>query len=560
MNGNVRLPERDALWPLAAITLLLILQFSMIFTRSINWDEFYWNYEIEAFVKGGVSRPLQTLHARLFSWLPGRPGNAVDHIVLARCFMFACEIASLCFIAGIARRFTGRANACLCALAYLSAGYVLQHGFSLRSDPMVTAALTGALYVLARRKITALSVLCFGLLAGSAPLITIKCILYLPAFAALFWLRLSESGRSIAAPGRLALYPAAAVIGFAVIYLVHSATMPAAALIASTGGDAAASAAKASGAMIGASVRAMFFIGVPPYLPMMIKSASISPAFVVLLLLSPIAIWRINLTRPEKLALFGLLSVILTLFVYRNSAAYYYVFVLAPVAAALGPSLSLARKRVPVWALSAIFLVFALLVFSKEDRTVIAHQRQTLDAVHRIFPAPVAYFDHNGMIGGFHKMNLLMTPWGMEQYRASGENSYRSAMQSRPVPLLLENDALLTEVMTGDRPAGILSAADVAALRGNYLRYWGPVWIAGKRVPGSMPSAHAEFLVPGDYQVVGSPLRIDGSVYDRGSIISIDRGMHELSAQGDRDTLLLWADAAEPPSAHPPRGVLFVGF
>ena len=560
MNGNIKLPEREALWPLAVIALLLVLQFSMIFTRSINWDEFYWNYEIEAFVKGGVSRPLQTLHARLFSWLPGRPGNAVDHIVMARCFMFACEIATLCFIAGIAQRFTGRANAYLCALAYLSAGYVFQHGFSLRSDPMVTAALTGALYILARLKVTTMSVLCFGLLAGSAPLITIKCILYLPAFATLFWLRLSESERSIARPGRFALYPLAAIIAFAIIYLAHSATMPAAALIASSGGDAATSAAKASGEMIGASIRAMFFIGTPPYLPMMIKSASISPAFFVLLLLSPYAVWRITLAGPEKLALSGLLSVILTLFFYRNSAAYYYVFVLAPVAAAFGPSLSLARKRVPVWALSAIFLVFALLVFANEDRTAIDRQRQTLDAVHRIFPDPVSYFDHNGMIGGFHKMNLLMTPWGMEQYRASRENSYRSAMQSRPVPLLLENDALLTEVMRGDRPAGILSADDVAALRGNYLRYWGPVWIAGKRVPGSVPSVRTEFLVPGDYQVVGSPLRIDGLVYNRGSIVFIDRGMHVLSAQGDRDTLLLWADAAEPPSAHPPRGDLFVGF
>ncbi|ARU16387.1 ArnT family glycosyltransferase [Croceicoccus marinus] len=560
MRRDVKLTEREALWPLAVIALLLVLQFSMIFTRSINWDEFYWNYEIEAFVKGGVSRPLQTLHARLFSWLPGRPGNAVDHIVVARCFMFACEIATLCFIAGIARRFTGRANAYLCALAYLSAGYVFQHGFSLRSDPMVTAVLTGALYVLARLRVTPVSVLCFGLLAGSAPLITIKCVLYLPAFAALFWLRLSESGRSIAARGRLALYPVAAVFGFAVIYLMHSATMPAATLIASSGGDAATSAAKASGAMIGASIRAMFFIGTPPYLPITIKSASISPAFAALLLLSPFAIWRITLTRPEKLALSGLLSVILTLFFYRNSAAYYYVFVLAPAAAALGPSLSLARKRLPVWALSAIFLVFALLVFAKEDRTVIARQRQTLGAVHQIFPDPVAYIDHNGMIGDFHKMNLLMTPWGMEQYRASKENSYRSAMQSRPVPLLLENDTLLTEVMTGDRPASILSAADVAALRGNYVRYWGPVWITGKRIPGSAKSVRTEFLVPGDYRVVGSPLRIDGAVYGPGAIVSIDRGMHELLAKGDRDTLLLWADAAEPPSTHPPQGYLFVGF
>ena len=83
-----RLPAASStVWPLAAIGLLLAMQLSMVFTRAVNWDEFWFYYHVADFGRGVLAQPLQSLHVRLFAWLPGLPGSGVDKVVTARLVM-----------------------------------------------------------------------------------------------------------------------------------------------------------------------------------------------------------------------------------------------------------------------------------------------------------------------------------------------------------------------------------------------------------------------------------------------------------------------------------------
>src|SRR3546814_21017279 len=83
------------------------------------------------------------------------PIDAVDQIRVARLFMFGFELFTLCAIYGMARHFSGRLPGALAALAYLTGGYVFQHGFSYRADPMAAAFLMGSLWLLLSSRLDA---------------------------------------------------------------------------------------------------------------------------------------------------------------------------------------------------------------------------------------------------------------------------------------------------------------------------------------------------------------------------------------------------------------------
>src|SRR3546814_14621833 len=68
------------------------------------------------------------------------------------------------------------------ALAYLTGGYVFQHGFSYRADPMAAAFLMGSLWLLLSSRLDAKAIIAAALLAALALLTTIKVVFSAPAF------------------------------------------------------------------------------------------------------------------------------------------------------------------------------------------------------------------------------------------------------------------------------------------------------------------------------------------------------------------------------------------
>src|SRR5262249_39429802 len=159
----------------------------LVFNRPINWDEFYHLSEAHAFHQGRLGEALQVFYARAFFWLPMLPLDAIDQIRVARLLMLGCELFATYAIYAVARRFAARTPAALAALAYLTGGYVFQHGFSYRADPMAAAFLMGALWILLSSRLDAKAILVAAILAGLAALTTIKVVFYAPAFAGIAW-------------------------------------------------------------------------------------------------------------------------------------------------------------------------------------------------------------------------------------------------------------------------------------------------------------------------------------------------------------------------------------
>jgi len=542
-NGQAsRLPAANsAAWPLAAIGLLLAMQLSMVFTRAVNWDEFWFYYHVADFERGVLTQPLQSLHVRLFAWLPALPGSGIDKIVTARLVMLGCEVVTLGAIYALACRFVERPVALLAALLYLSAGFVMQHGFSFRTDPMATAALMSALAVLARCRLALLPLLAFATLVAVAGMVTMKVALYAPAFIGVAWMRWNEDRFAPATALRLVAAAVATVAVFAALYIWHSA-----ALTQATEGTAMAASAS----------RWMFFLGVPPYWQMGVKAALTAPILTLLALAAPFAIWRSDVAGSAKWALTGLwLPITLPLF-YTNTAAYFYVFMLAPVAVSVVVALQAALARYSLLLVTAVLAIMATGIFAIEDRYTIQRQRELVETAEALLPEGSAYFDHNGMLPSFTKANYLMTPAALDAYRRTGAPKYRAAMEARPVPLLLANDDVIMAILQGED--GVLLPEDAEALRENYLPFWGPIHLAGRALAAGTDET-VSWLVPGDYTVLGGTVVIDGFVHPAGSIVTLARGEHRIAAP-DSAVRLQWGDHLAPPRQAWEDEPLYVGF
>ena len=248
-SAKSRIAEQEAVWPAAVgIALLLTLQFQLVLYRTINWDEFYFLNQVVEFSRGELTTPLQTIHVRLFAWLTEFDIAGVDQIIRGRLVMFAAELFTCIWISLIARRFVSWAQALLCALAYLSVGYVFQHGFAFRTDPLAISFAMAALVVLARARLNWVALIGFGVLLALALMVTIKVVLLAPAFAGLAWLRWAEDGFSLDRAMRIAAAPIIALAVAAPLYIWHGLDL---------------APAQEAGSMLGHSGQAMFFLGLP---------------------------------------------------------------------------------------------------------------------------------------------------------------------------------------------------------------------------------------------------------------------------------------------------------
>lgn len=550
-----RTDKATSLWAALAIAILLAGQFTLIFTRAINWDEFFWYSEVIAFSRGEITGGLQTFHTRIFDFLIGSDINSVEHIVAARKVMFLFECMTLLMIALLARRYSNLTTGLIAALTYLSAGFVIQHGFSYRVDPLITALVMSSLVLLSSDRLSWPKIFLFGLLVGLAGMVSVKAGLMLPAFAGLAWERWARSGYGRSVLVKLVACGLSSIASFLLLYFVHSYGLltESAAVVSHGQQDAEA------GHLLQSSAAMMFFIGIPPYWRMAVRAAQLAPIFAACLAATPFLLSRWDRPGAVKVAVVALLSQILLILFYHNTSAYFYVFLLAPLAIAVVPALDRFCERFPPTLLVGTLFLFGGMMIIHDDREVIGRQRLVVEFANEIFPTPVGYFDHNGMLSHFHKRNQLMTPWGIAQYTAANVPQYRMTMEASVVPLLLENDDLLTAIMENGQGAGILLDADARALRDNYIRYWGPIWIAGRNLE-PRETVETEFLVPGSYLVENGEVLVDGVAYGAGAVVSLGREVYSLSNPGSRPVTLRWAEAKPRPAAPPPEGRLFIGF
>ncbi len=543
---GARVAGSDILAIALAIAVVLGLQLQLVFTRSVNWDEFYFLGQVHKFVRGELTVPLQTLHVRLFAWLPGTGSDTVSQIVLGRLVMFAAQIGTCLAIVTIARRFTDLAGAMLCALAYLTFAFVIQHGFAFRTDPLAACMTMAALAILARARLGLPAILVAGVILGAAFMVTIKIVLYAPAFAGIAWLRWSETGFDRRTAAAIAAIPALAIGVAAVLFQLHSLSL--------APPDTAVEIISSSGSKM---------FGLNPKYGYTLKALLLSLPWIVLLAgLARALTARGTPDAAARIALAGLAAPLLTLIFYTNTFPYFYPFILPPVAAALGGGIAWLTGRYRIAVLAGLMALGGVLVWAIDGPSRQQQQRAIEQAVDQIFPRKVAYFDFPGFLPRHQKVNFFMTVWGFRNYIEAGEPHFAAIMQSRPVPLLLavepEDNPGLLAVMEGGPNTKLFHAEDLAALRETYRHAWGPIYIAGRRLAPSQRQVWTVH-VPGTYTVEGS-LRVNGREYRSGDLVPLPRGKAELVAGSQAPAGLVWGERPSIPTHRPPERPYWTGF
>lgn len=519
------------------VLFVLVLHFSMAMTRTVNWDEFHFLSRVHDFARGELSLPLQTLHVRFFGWLTELDLPGVDQIIRARAAMFAALIGTSVSIFLVARRFVGCEGAAICALAYLASGYVIQHGTSFRFDPIIALTCMSALAILARSSLRWPWLLAFGIIMGVGFMVSMKIVLYLPAFAGIAWLRWSEGDFSIRRAMEISAAPVLAVVAAGLIFLSHSANMPP---------------SGAAETMVGRAGTAMF--GISPFIGFSVKAVLFAmPTFALLVFISRAFRQGSPFSKPEQAALIGLVAPILCLFFYTNTFPYFFAFILPPVCAGLAGTMRFVVPRYGVTAIAGIFALWAALVWSSDGPSQLEKQRSIQVAASELFPEPVKYFDFPGFLPQHSKANFFMSIWGFRDYRAGVFPSFREIMETETVPLVATVDAAhkprMRGAMEGTAMTEFFVPGDVEALRSTYRPVWGPLWVAGTELE-PLEVRNWTVRVPGQYTVEGT-LTIEGRTYGTGDVITIDRGEVRMQA-GEESSGLLYGDNISIPQTPAP--------
>lgn len=528
----------SAVWLFALIGLIACIHVSMVLGRSINGDEFWFYSQVEIVARGDAIQPLQTIHTRAFAWwLPALPGNAIDHIQIARIVMLMFIGVAGFGVYSAARAFGDHRAALLAAAAYLGAGYVLHHGTSFRVDPIVTALLANALAIALRTSLSARWIVALGVLVGLAAMVTIKFVLWAPAFAgaALWrWHALGYDWRYIA---RWFAAGAVALATFAALFALHGM----AAGLPDASGSATGTLTQSAEAMFRLNGRIhMLILGV--------AAANSLPLALMAFGVVVFVLRQKDWPGARKLAVLGLWAVTLTPIYYSNSVPYAYVFFLAPVAVTTALVAPIFAQRYSYAGIAGAVAVCAIAVWAVDRRDMLAEQHKMVDAVHLAFPQPVAYFDCCGMIGSFEKANDFRSVWGVKRYLAAGEPEFLKQLKARPVPLAIDNNDDFSPLFDGTGTDEILPA-DAAALRGNFIHFWGDIYLAGAEL-GPLAKRKWALLVPGTYTVEGAMI-VNGKRLGNGALVTLTRGTVKLENPRSTASRLVWGKRPQRPNYAP---------
>lgn len=550
--------SRTSTFVAGTLSIFIILQTILLVKLNINWDEYFFLSHINAYRQGLLTDPMQTFHVRLLGFLAELPLADPDRIIAGRLFMFLCEVGSLYAVYRIARCFVDHEAALFAPLAWCTAGYALAYGMSFRTDPLAAFLMLGSLALLFGRPHRWWLPVVAGSLAALGIVITIKSVLYLPAFAAAFawrW-RDPETRRETVATFLMAGLVAA--MAASALWLYHGSTLP------SAGGGTGAGFAETTA---GVRSQSNYFLdkvilsqGWFPRTDYIARWAMISaiPLLPILGGISEAGKRLLHGDRLGGLSLLLLAAPLLSLAVYRNAFPYFFPFILFPVAVLAGAAASRLRGTLVREAILAGMLITLILQFSVNIQRDQSAQRSVAEAVRNAFPHPVPYIDRNGMIPSFPKAGFFMSTWGVEGILASGKPALVSVIENQEPPLVIANTPVLEAALNPDfaSEAPMLHDGDVAALRDNYVRHWGPIWVAGKRIGST--AAHFTVVISGVYTLECKGERqIDGTTHPCGSTLHLAEGGHRW---GGGAAVLRWGDHLAVPAQAPPRKPIYYGF
>lgn len=534
-------------WMLA---MLAVARLDLTFRFEANWDEFLNLAMIYSHQRGTLQEVLQTAFIHLFSWVEMISTNEVDQVIAARLPVFGLAIVTSFAIYGTARRFMDVNAALVAVVAFNGFSFVLRHGVALRTDPAMTCAMMIAIWLAVAREFTRGRALGLGAMVGFAGALTIKAVFYLPLLGGILLLRIWYHEDRKRTCGLVALSILTALVSFVGIIGLHAATFadPASPL---------AFVARTSGATMLGRDYSILLEFLRPAL-----TANVAFWFILVFgILRAIALALEPVNREKGLMLLTLSLPLLSPLVYRDVYPYYYPFMLAPAAVLAGFGISRLfafRSGLYAWLALTIMALTVVWNYSVSLEQQNSQQRRVLAEIHRLFPQEVPYIDHTSMVASFPKQGFFMSRWGMTDYRNAGQPVMAAIIAQHQPRFLLATRALLNvenmDPEKSQRKRYGLLAEDVRALKANYLRYWGPIYLPGFRLHGN--GTHP-VSIAGRYKLEASgPVTIDNRSVYPDSMIELSAGDHRYIAED----LATFRWAAPPPPGERIPTQLFIGF
>lgn len=561
-RGSSLLRDPVALIAACAAGALLLYKFWLASILNVNWDEFFYLSNLHEHLRGGTTSVLQRGYVYLFAWLPAFSADEIAQINAARIVMvaFLAVTCGLIWAVGRALGLSGR-NAAMAVLAYLVAVPVIRHGGSFRADSMLTPlAMLGMLF-LARRGDTIRAAAGAGVTLGIAAFVSVKIVLFAPAFGALAALhpgaRPDETRSSWFRARAVAWVAIAAALTLGVLLGLH--------VIRIAGAEVKSASTVASSA----AEKTILTTDWAPRGDMLVAYVDWQPLLWLLIVIGTIiSVWR------KDYRLTALALCLTPVAYYRNAFPYFYVLMLAPLSILAGYAMEQVESAVKrhsseriatlLSVIVALGLCYQCIRFAANVRHLHQfQQRAVVTAVHRIFPSPVSYVDRCGMIPEFQRMGPFFSTWGLESYATAGVPFMPGALARRAAFVLANHPAL----EANSRRPGSLLPTDYELLEKFYVPYWGPIRVAGVR---TVLEGDRESLIqvpfPAHYRLVSNGYGIDlgGERYEDGDIVKIfgDTISARISSSSTSlrvSTTLYLASALPPPDEAYDRIPIFAG-
>jgi hypothetical protein len=542
----------------AACAGMIVYKLILVRLLNVNWDEFSFLSLVYQRARGELTAVMQGAFTHAFAWLPAIPGDEMDQVLVARYAMVLLLALTAWLIWRLARIWLHGFAALVPVFVYLSFIPVMEHGGSFRFDSILAPLSVAPLVLLLAPGFGPRRDWFAGALLGIGFAVSVKVVLFAPVVLVTVLLQRKSDRDGV--DWRAAAHTLARVAGAAALVAV---------LLIGLHWFAIAPIPQDSVAEFAGSAVRKTLLDVPwfPRSYYFARSFDWQPyPWLMIGLGALIALVR----RDFTIAALGLSLVPLAF--YRNAYPYYYVIMLAPASILAGYAIAVVWKLVRLHASAVVsnslvavlwlgFIVQAirfgsLLAF--DDQVL---QRQTLAAVHQIFPAQVNYIDRCGMVPSFRKVGFFMSTWGVEDYRARGEPFLPGVLSTDRPAFMLMNTNRLDPANKG--PRGLLPE-DRALVARYFLEYWGPIRVAGGR--GLLESTDpVAVTVPyaAEYRLVSSePVLVNGEVRHHGDVIAVPaEGVtvaRKPGSAGEAISIsLILATAQAPPSIPPAGPVIF---
>lgn len=536
----------------SALTLLILLcivsvflmRFWLISFHEIHWDEFFildWLYQKD---RAEVINPFTWLFTNFFHWLTGVSGTEVQQIIIARYAFVPLTVLSQVFIFLFARRFVPQTSALFSVLCFASFTFVFQHAFTFRLDVLLVFFLTGALWLSYREKTSIWNDVMAGILLGLAGMVSLKAVFYLPIFIAILLCRARDGKWKPLHLVRLSILPLISLAVFLLLLQWALYNIP----------------YQEALEFINVSTSESLFTGnFFPGKNAFLDSVIINPIYWIIFAVGLICLFqKFNNAKSEtkgtRLILVSLLFPLLTLFFYRHTHPYYYIFMLAPASVVVAVGFEkLAHLKLEK--LNTVFVILLTLTAARqlwfEADKKNHNQQQVLEVLHNVFPEPVSYIDRCSMMSSFPKSGLFMSYWYLDNYHINGNAIFEDILSNEKPRFVLANiNSLDLNDLPAATPSRRLMPEDEQILMENYIHFWGPVYMLGKKVVIKDPDQVERFwiYVAGEYYLQeGEEATIDGEVLQQGKSIELTVGEHFLSTTQKKHVILQFGTPPEQP-------------